>query len=63
MEMGWGTDKDEKGKKGGCTMTQTKDTDIPNHKAIHEEISAKSESVIQALKNKFKYASSSWMYN
>src|SRR5258708_22233747 len=21
MEMGWGTDKDEKGKKGGCTMT------------------------------------------
>ena len=22
MEMGWGTDKDEKGKKGGHTMTQ-----------------------------------------
>jgi len=21
MEMGWGIDKDEKGKKGGCTMT------------------------------------------
>src|SRR5258708_1250451 len=21
-EMGWGTDKDKKGKKGGCTMTQ-----------------------------------------
>src|SRR5258705_392727 len=21
-EMGWGTDKDEKGKKGGCTMTE-----------------------------------------
>ena len=20
-EMGWGTDKDKKGKKGGCTMT------------------------------------------
>src|SRR5258707_8892808 len=23
-EMGWGTDKDEKGKKGGCTMTLTR---------------------------------------
>src|SRR5258707_7501708 len=22
MEMGWGTDKDKKGKRGGCTMTQ-----------------------------------------
>ena len=21
VEMGWGTDKDGKGKKGGCTMT------------------------------------------
>jgi len=33
---------------------QTKDSEIPNHKIICNEISVKSELVIQALKNKFK---------